>query len=350
LKIAIVNDVAMAAEALRRVVVSMPNHCVAWMARDGAEAVHRCRLERPDLILMDLIMPVMNGPEAIRNIMANTPCAILVVTASVGENASQVFEALGAGAIDVVQTPVLRVDGPPEGAAALRFKMDMIARQIAGEYRIEKECKLGLDGPPLLRRKCGLVAIGASAGGPAALATILGGFPADFPAGVVIVQHIDLQFLPQLAGWLNQQSPLPVRVAVRGDRPQRGVALLAGTGDHLVFLDSESLGYTPEPKASLHRPSVDVFFESIARHWKGDAVGVILTGMGRDGAKGLKSMKDAGFHTIVQDQASCVVYGMPKAATEADAAVETVPMKDIARRLINIFARQQETTTAEMKV
>jgi two-component system response regulator WspF len=157
--------------------------------------------------------------------------------------------------------------------------------------------------------------------------------PAELDAGIVIVQHIDVQFAPGMAEWLCQFSPWPVRIAVDGDRPAPGVVLLAGTEDHLVFRGPEALAYSREPAALVHRPSVDVFFDSANRHWRGGIVGVLLTGMGRDGAAGLKALRDAGQHTIAQDQASSAVYGMPKAAAELRAAVEVLSLDAIASQV-----------------
>jgi chemotaxis response regulator CheB len=181
-----------------------------------------------------------------------------------------------------------------------------------------------------------LVAIGASAGGPAALATVLGALPADFPAAVIVVQHVDAHMAPGMADWLQQQSSLPVRVAAEGDRPVVGSVLLAATNDHLILKSSERLGYSMEPRDYVYRPSVDAFFQSVSRLWRDDAIGVLLTGMGRDGALGLKALRDQGRHTITQDEASSVVYGMPKAAAKIDAAVDILPLNRIAGRLITL--------------
>jgi len=184
-----------------------------------------------------------------------------------------------------------------------------------------------------------LVAIGASAGGPAALAVVLKGLPRDFSAAVVIIQHVDMQFASGMAEWLSQHSALPVRVAVEGDRVVAGRVLIAGTQDHMKLMAADRIGYTPDPREYVYRPSVDVFFQSVSQHWRGRAVGVLLTGMGRDGAIGLKALRDKGFHTIAQDEASSVVYGMPKAAANLEAAVDILPMADIASRLIDVLAR-----------
>lgn len=339
MRIAIVNDVAIATEALRRVVLSVPGYQLAWVARDGTEAVEKCRQDTPDLILMDLMMPGMDGVESTRQIMAQCPCAILVVTAAVEEHSTKVFEALGAGALDAVQTPVLAGKDQLQGASALKFKIDSIGRFVFGENgrKIPSSIAIEKRARNLSPRRL-LVAIGASAGGPAALAKILGSLPRDFPGAVVIVQHIDAQFVPAMAEWLNDHSKLSVRVARQGDRPQANTALIAGTNDHLIFVDSHSLGYTPEPRDRYYRPSIDVFFESVVFHWRGAAAGLLLTGMGKDGATGLKSLRAAGHLTIAQDSASCVVYGMPKAAAESDAAAKIVPLDKIAEELLNFVS------------
>lgn len=182
-----------------------------------------------------------------------------------------------------------------------------------------------------------LIAIGASAGGPAALATVLGGLPGQFPAAIVVVQHVDEKIAPGMADWLARHCALPVRVAAEGDRPTAGTILLAGTNDHLVLKTPAALGYTDDPRDNVYRPSVDVFFQSVSRLWRGEAVGILLTGMGRDGALGLKTLRDQGHYTIAQDEASSTVYGMPKAAMLLGAAVDVLPMTAIASRLVDLF-------------
>ena len=184
-----------------------------------------------------------------------------------------------------------------------------------------------------------LVAIGSSAGGPAALEILLKGLPANFPAAIVLVQHVDQVFAQGMAEWLSSASGLTVRLAREGEPPQPGTVLLAGTNHHIRLLKNGTLAYTAEPVNEIYRPSIDVFFESVASYWNGDAVGVLLTGMGRDGAQGLKLMRQQGYLTIAQDQNSCAVYGMPKAAAAIDAAVEICPLDRIAPRLLEIFAQ-----------
>jgi two-component system response regulator WspF len=185
----------------------------------------------------------------------------------------------------------------------------------------------------------GLVAIGSSAGGPAALETLLKALPENFPAAIVLVQHVDQVFAAGMADWLSSESRLPVRLAREGEPPQPGTVLLAGTNHHIRLQKNGTLAYTAEPVNEIYRPSIDVFFESVARFWNGDTVGVLLTGMGRDGAQGLKMMRQQGWLTIAQDQQSSAVYGMPKAAAAIDAAVEIQPLERIAPRLTDIFFR-----------
>ena len=335
MKIGIVNESSIALESLRRVLALRPDHAVIWTARDGAQAVALCAQQTPDLVLMDLTMPGRDGVEATRQIMAATPCAILVVTASVVANTARVFDAMGFGAIDAVDTPVLGRGDLPEGAAAFLHKIDTVAK-LVGTRRYIPTADTVNDTWIITRRER-LVAIGASAGGPAALTAVLSGLPKNFPAAVVIVQHVDVQFAKGLADWLSRESALPVRMAKEGDRPTPGSVLLAGTNDHLRFISKERIGYTSEPRDQIYRPSVDVFFASVCAHWPGEAVGVLLTGMGRDGAQGLKTLRDKGHYTIAQDQATSTVYGMPKAAASLGAAVDILPLERIAPRLVDTF-------------
>lgn len=337
MKIAIVNDLPLAVEALRRVLALKPEHELIWVARDGAEAVALCAQQTPDLVLMDLLMPVMDGVEATRRIMAATPCAILVVTVSVGANSWRVFEAMGHGALDAVDTPSLGGGDPAQSAAALLTKIDTIGRMIGSPHSSARAGRPAATAGTVVGAQA-LLAIGASAGGPSALATLLGGLPKDFPAAVIIVQHVDREFAAGMAEWLGRESPLPVRVAKADDIPCPGQVLLAGTNDHLLLRRNGRLAYDPEPLSQVYRPSVDVFFHSVVQHWPGRAVGVLLTGMGRDGAQGLKALRDHGCHTIAQDRASSAVYGMPKAAAAIGAAIEILPLARIAERLAQLFA------------
>jgi two-component system, chemotaxis family, response regulator WspF len=313
MRIAIANDSRAAAEALRRV-ISGSDHVLAWTAHDGEDAVRRCMDDTPDLLLMDLNMPRLDGVEATREIMRRAPCAILVVTARPQDNVSQVFRALGAGALDVTATPVLL--GQP-GGGGLLDKIRTIGKLIGKPGRAMASAAAT---SPLRH----LVAIGASTGGPLALAATLAGWQAPDDVAVVIVQHIDAAFADQLVQWLGSQLAMPVRAAAHGASLAGGTVLVARTNDHLRLTRELQLRYDGEPRDLVYRPSIDVFFDSVAQHWAGGATGILLTGMGRDGAAGLLAMRNAAKQTIAQDEASCAVYGMPRAAAELSAAGRTM--------------------------
>ncbi len=343
MRIAIVNDLRIATEALRRVVLSRPEHSVAWTAVDGQEAVRRCLADIPDVILMDLVMPGMNGAEATREIMRRCPCPILVVTATVAGNYALVCEALSHGAYDAVATPVLGDSPPAQAGAALLAKLAQVDRIRARlESPLEPSAPVA---PPTKRRpddfrQPPLVAIGASTGGPHALQTILAKWPADFPAAVVVAQHIGADFAASLASWLAESCKLTVRTAIDGDRPRAGLVLVAQTDDHLLMRPDGTLGYAKEPTGNPFRPSVDVLFQSLGRHWQRPSVAVLLSGIGRDGAQGLLDLRRAGWHTIAQDRSSSVVYGMPQAASELKAAAEVLAVGDIAAAVSTWLRRE----------
>ncbi len=331
MKIAIVNDMLLALEGLRRA-LHHSHHQIIWMAQNGEVAVERCRIDRPDLILMDLFMPCMGGVEATRLIMAQSPCAVLIVTSSVDDHAASAFEAMGAGALDAVNTPVCGGGMEVTGAEDLLNKIATIERLIrydAPPQSLPAPRKTKL----IAQNAVPLVVIGASSGGPQVLATILAALPPDFAAAVVIVQHVDALFAGELADWLNQQSPLEVMPAQHGVEPRAGHVLVAQTDDHLVMNEAGELVYTPEPRDMVYRPSVDIFFESVVAHAAGPVLALLLTGMGRDGAQGLLQLKRRGCCTVVQSRESCAVYGMPKAAIESEAAVKILPPERMAAEI-----------------
>jgi len=341
MRVAIVNDLKLAVEALKRVLRGAPDVELAWVAENGAQAVEWCRRDVPDVVLMDLMMPVMDGVEATRRIMKETPCAILVVTATVEGHATKVFQAMGFGALDAVPTPTLGPGGKVAGAEALLAKLVRIGKLVGRgtEAGIAAEAvpiaMLARDGacPPL-------VLVGSSTGGPVALKELLEGIGPNSTLALVLVQHVDEQFAVGLAEWLTSQGGVPVSVATEGVRPEAGRAWLAGTNDHLVMRPDGTLAYTPHPREYAYRPSVDVLFSSVRHHWPRTGVAAVLTGMGRDGAKGLLELRQAGWLTFAQDQQSSVLYGMPKAAAELDAAMEVMAPAAMGRRLAE-FGRQR---------
>lgn len=328
MKIGIANDVAMAAEALRRVVAGAPGHEVLWIARTGLEAVRMCADNRPDLVLMDLNMPELDGVEATRQIMEKSPCAILVVTGQPQDNVGKVFRAMGAGALDVTATPVL---AGRDGGDELLAKIKTIAKLLragAGPHDAHQDLA-----PASAAPVSHLLAVGASTGGPAAISTVLGGWKPPAGTAIVVVQHIDANFAPQFAKWLGDQLELPMRVIKHRDHLEPGVVQVAMTNDHLALTPQGRLQYTESPREYAYRPSVDVFFRCVARNWAGPATGVLLTGMGRDGAAGLLEMRQAGKATIAQDEASSAVWGMPRAAAELGAAQHILSLDGIAATL-----------------
>ena len=335
MKIAIVNDLPTAIASLRQVLQSVPDYQVVWTARDGAEAVSKCAHNPPDLVLMDLRMPVMDGVEATRRIMKSSPCGILVVTASPEKNVTQVYQAIEHGALDAVETPNLEHSDRDKSATELLTKIAKVRRLLKQSHPTSNLKPFDVTTGGLSP----IVAIGSSTGGPKALAAILSRLPADFGAAIAIVQHVDAHFSAGFADWLQQQCALPVRIAVAGDRLEKGTALIAGTNDHLYIKPDLTLDYTPDPIHYSYRPSVDVFFKSLAQHSTRKGTAILLTGMGRDGAEGLQSLKQKGWHTVAQDKESCVVYGMPKAAAELNAAIEILPPDAIAALLLRTFSR-----------
>jgi two-component system, chemotaxis family, response regulator WspF len=338
MRIAIVNDLRIATEALRRVVCSDPSHSVAWTALDGAEAIRRCEEDRPDVVLMDLVMPGIDGAQATKEIMRRCPCPILVVTATVAGNFSLVCQALSYGAFDAVATPVLGDMAPAQAGAALLAKLTNVSRiraRLAVQMATPAVAVVETT-RPVIDYSCQLplVAIGASTGGPQAIRTILSTWPQGFRAAILVAQHISADFAAPLATWLSENCTLSVRTAREDDRPEAGVVLVAETDDHIVLRPDGSFGYTKEPAENPFRPSADVLFHSLARHWRRPSVAMLLTGIGRDGALGLLELRQAGWHTIAQDERTSVVYGMPQAATQLGAAVEILPIEKITDSVV----------------
>ena len=338
--IGIVNDLEICIESLQQVLASAPEHRLVWVARDGQEAVDRCKELTPDLILMDLIMPVMNGVEATRKIMQSTPCPILVVTSTVSGNSAKVFEAMSAGALDAVATPVIgKMDETVIGEELLK-KIHQIG-QLTGSLHKKPEKSRSIAKPKVQIDGIDLVVLGCSTGGPNILIEILSALPEKFPASIIIVQHMDKQFTPGLVQWIDSKINLPVNIARAGDIPEPGKVLMACTDDHLVMTSTLTLSYTEEPKDNFYHPSVDVFFSSVAQFWPGEGVAALLTGMGRDGAEGLLALHNRNWYTIAQDRDSSIVYGMPKAAAQLGAATDILPAGKIGTAISNYILANQ---------
>jgi two-component system response regulator WspF len=339
MRVAIVNDLRMAVEVLRRIVQSIPDAQVAWVAENGQEAIDRCLQDRPDLILMDMIMPVMNGVQATRRIMTDCPCPILVTTANVRTNVSYVYEALGCGAVDAVNTPAVGPGGSLEGAQELIRKMHQLVRL----QQTPRPCPSAVPHLAATTRSTSvaapLVAIGSSTGGPQVLKTLLAQLPAKRPYAVIIVQHLDPIFVPGLVDWLARDTEQPVRTIREGQQPVAGAILIACTSDHLVLDNNACFRYVREPAACVHRPSVDTFFSSLLTAPIEPGVAVLLTGMGQDGAQGLQQLQRRGWQTIAQDQASSVIWGMPGAAVRLGAAGQILPADRIGAAIDRALRR-----------
>lgn len=346
MRIAVADNKNQTVALLQRIILSVPGNEIAWLAGSGSEAVDLSFRDNPDLILMELVMPGVDGVEATRRIMEKSPCPILLLTSSVEGNTAGIFRAMGYGALDVINTPVSGNDSvAKESSVALLKKISNIGR-LKRKPSLDKErhgvLPVPFHIPPL-------VVIGSSTGGPKALAELLAGLPGTLPAGVVIVQHVDGEFSLSLANWLDAQTSLKVLLASHGRKPIPATVFLAGSNDHLIITEELALAYTPEPKGLPYRPSVDLFFESVARHWPEKGVAVLLTGMGRDGARGLAALRSAGWYTIAQDEATSVVYGMPKAAKELGAAVDILPIGRIAPAILDFFRKKSEAVLSPFK-
>ena len=324
MRIAIVDE-PRRAELLKLAILLGAEHQVTWLADCASGLGERCAADMPDLVLVTVDVPSVDGLAATRLLVRDAGTAVLLTSAGQADPA-RVFEGIGYGALDAVS---LQEALFPEAISALLLpKIAAVARWIG------KGAAKGSGAGAEDRGGCPqLVAIGASAGGPAALSVVLSGLARTLPAGIVVVQHLGEDFTVGVAEWLRRSTELDVRVAREGDRPAAGCVLVAGGNDHLIFKPSGRLGYTTEPHDKVYRPSIDVFFDSVCRLWRAPAVGVLLTGMGRDGAQGLRALRSKGHHTIAQDEATSAVYGMPKAAAALNAAVDILPLDGIAARI-----------------
>ena len=344
------NDSRMATEILRRILAGLPDFTLAWIAYSGEEALGLCAQSPPDIILMDLIMPGIDGAETTRRIMRSTPCVILVVTATTIGNRDKVFEAMGFGALDAVNTPVLGTGRNLDGAEPLIQKLRTVARLVVANGPRGKAASVHAEAQAANTSRFPVVAIGASTGGPQALAEILSHLPAEFPAVVLIVQHVDEQFTPGLAAWLQHYSKLTVSIARQGELLLPGGVWLAGTKQNLTYQNGSVL-YKAAAQDAVHCPSIDALFFSLAfTHAQPSPVprvGVLLTGMGRDGAAGLLALRKSGALTIAQDAATSVVYGMPKAAVELGAALEILPLSAVGPRICKSILAESPTVVEE---
>lgn len=306
-------------------------HVVA-RAEDGTEALALAGLHAPELVTMDVRMPGLDGLATLSRLMAERPTPVLVVTElPTGRDASLVFDAVRRGALEVAAKPVA---GDESAARALRSRVRALARVPVVRHPSPRLLHAREPGASIERGPVKIVAIGASAGGPAALASLLDALPASFRGCIAIAQHLPVGFAAPFARYLATRTALRVLLADRPVAAAPGTVVLAADDAHLVARGPDRLGPSDAPAHGGHRPSVDVLFRSMAEHLGGRAAGVLLTGIGKDGAEGLLAMRAAGAVTIAQDEASSVVFGMPRAAIELGAAERVLPLEAMASVLL----------------
>ncbi|RTL50582.1 MAG: chemotaxis-specific protein-glutamate methyltransferase CheB [Rhodocyclaceae bacterium] len=345
IRVLVVEDSPVQRELQVHLINADPDLEVVGTATDGREAVEQVRLCRPDVVTMDFHMPHMDGAEATRIIMETQPLPIVVVSGSSARGeVAHTFRALDAGALVIIEKPAA------PGSEAARKMVETI--KLMAEVRVVRRwpqagrAALPQSASPQQRPESavGLVAIGASTGGPLALQTILAALPRDVLAPIAIVQHISPGFTEGFAEWLTDASDFPVRVAAQGERLEPGQGYVAPEERHMTVKADGRGGYRIElvgdELENGHRPSVSRFFRSVAEAAGPKAVGVILTGMGKDGAAELRTLREQGAVTIAQDRESSVVPGMPGEAIRLEAAAHILPPEQIGGFLAALVKRR----------
>ena len=331
----VVDDSPTVREFMSRILGSDPEICVVGTARDGTEAIEMVNLKHPDILTMDVNMPGMDGFEATRKIMETRPTPIVLVSGMVDpREVDTVFKTMEAGALAILARPM----GPDRPAP------DADAEQLIRTVKAMAEVKVVRRRPWAARPQRHLfpiatlprpsapveaVAIGTSTGGPTALKTVLSGLPRLFSAPILIVQHMTEGFIDGFVDWLAHETGMDVRLGRNGDRIRPGVAYVAIGGAHMLLREDGRLSMEPGGLVNGARPSISRLFDSVTQAYGSRALGVLLTGMGRDGAEELKCMKEAGSVTIAQDRESSIVYGMPGEAIRLGAATYVLPLDDI---------------------
>lgn len=356
-RVLIVDDSPVARAVLKDVLESDAGIRVVGMAATGREAVELTARLKPDVVTMDLVMPGMDGMEATERIMARNPTPILFLSAFIGpDGAYSRGDALAAGALDVVEKPSTMPDPQwQKEAGALRQKVKSLA-QVPVVTHLRQARRSQDDGarpPAVTRREAkmpeperrrqpapapgragSVVVIGASTGGPKVLDEVLAALPASYEPAILVVQHLADTFLPALLASLGPRCALELKIAETGDRLRPGRVLFAPPASHLVVLADGRIAIDEGGPVRGFRPSIDVTMTSVARAIGARACGVLLSGMGADGAAGLLAIRQAGGKTLVQDEGSCVVFGMPRAAIDQGAAQHVLPPAGLIRHLL----------------
>lgn len=349
IKVLVVDDSSTSRRLLCHIVESAPDLTVCGEALNGREAVTSVQKLRPDVVLMDIVMPEMDGLDATSEIMVKHPTPIVMISGAVrGRETEMAFRAIKQGALTLLAKP----DGPDtpsfddQSARIISTVRAMSAvRVIHHASKKPRQSPQTTENPSLrdvVELAPEIVAMVSSTGGPAALSEVLQHLPSTFPLPVVIVQHIASDFLTSLMKWLDSVSSLPVMLAQDKMQPQPGHIYFAPVGKHLVFDNERRFAFTRQP-VTHHIPSGDVLLDSVADQYGAAAVGVILTGMGADGASGLYRMRRAGAITIAQNEATSIVYGMPKEAVEMGAAKYSLALTMIAPMLRELATREELT-------
>lgn len=335
----------MVRELITEILSADPNIDIVGSAHDGLEAIDAIAARKPDVVTMDVQMPTMNGYEATRAIMASTPVPIVVISGQIDPaDLTTACQALGAGALMALPKPV----GPSHPSFAARSKELLSAVKLMAEVKVVRrttsysrgqETPSVAPAPPRPQRtsnsrKVEAIGIGASTGGPGALETILSGLPVNFPTPIFVVQHIAKGFIEGMAEWLGRACSLRVKLAAHGEQATPGGVYLAPDGAHLQIGPEGRMQLKKEKERAAFCPGVTPLFRSLSKTYGPGAIGILLTGMGSDGAAGLRQMKEAGALTIVQDETSSVVFGMPKEAIATGAAELILNPRQISETLI----------------
>jgi len=353
IRVLIVDDSAVMRKVLPEELTKFPDITVVGTAADPYIAEDKISKLHPDVIILDLNMPRMDGLSFLGKIMTHNPLPVVIFSAFTPKNSEEAIRALELGAIEVISKP------ESSSAAPDIFRKLAHALRIAAFSQIKpNKNRLLPSCSPEKKERDGffssqdkIIAIGASTGGTKAIETVLMGLSPNVP-GILIVQHMPENFTSAYAERLNKICPLEVREARNNDRVRTGLALLAPGNQHMLLTRAAGeyvVKLKDGPAVHYQKPSVDVLFQSVAR-WAGkNAIGVLLTGMGADGAKGMLSLYQAGAYTIAQDEESCVVFGMPKVAIKLGAVHEVVALANISQAIIAALTNQKKTTTIKPK-
>ena len=355
ISVLVVDDSAFMRTAISRMISSDPDLLVVGTASDGADALGKVATLNPDVVTLDVEMPGLNGLDTLRCIMAQFPRPVIMVSSATLEGAEMTLSALGAGAFDYVPKQLSSTS-----LDIVHIRLDLIAKIKAGaQSRLHRLAFVAERKPPSAQPSTehdafpivpAIVAIGTSTGGPKALQEILPLFPNDLSVPILIVQHMPPGFTAPFAHRLNGLCSVPVHEAANHEVVQPGVIYIAPAGTHMMLENlggsRVALSLTHELANSLHVPSVDIMMQSVATAFRSSAMGVILTGMGCDGLIGMKAIHDQGGFTVGQDEASCAVYGMPRACAESGILRRVLPLAQIPALIVQATRPRKRAVTA----